>query len=75
MKTLLRISTLSLGILLLAGCASTRTAYRPMSPTPGSVVTDDRYVAIVEHVARQRGAKVMWVNPPTKKVPNVAVVE
>lgn len=75
MKTLLRISALSLGILLLVGCASTQTAYRAAPPAPGSTVTDDRYVAIVEHVAKQRGAKVMWVHPPTKKVPEVAVVE
>ncbi|MGH8025731.1 MAG: hypothetical protein ACREO0_03290 [Pseudoxanthomonas sp.] len=80
MKTIFRIATLSLGLLLLVGCASTKTAYRAAPPSPktaGSVtVVDERYVAIVENIARQRGTKVMWVNKPQKRVPNpVASVE
>ncbi|MET0756228.1 MAG: hypothetical protein ABWY31_08935 [Pseudoxanthomonas sp.] len=77
MKTLLSIATLSLG-LLLVGCAST-TAYRDApapQPTSSSSVVDERYVAIVESVAKHRGTRVMWVNLPRKRAPNtVAVVE
>lgn len=78
MKSLLEIATLSLGLSLLAGCASTQnTTYREAAPpTPGSMVVDQRYVAIVENVAKNRGTRVMWVNKPVKRVPaTVATAE
>lgn len=77
MKTLLRITTLSLGLLLLVGCASTqKTTYRDAPPqTMGYTGDDARYMSIVENTARQRGIQVVWVNPPKKKAPAVAAVE
>jgi hypothetical protein len=27
---------------------------------------DGKYVAVVEHIAKQRGTRVVWVNPPKK---------
>lgn len=78
MKTLLRITTLSLGLLLLVGCASTqKTTYRDAQPpqTVGYNEPDARYMSIVEGMARQRGIQVVWVNPPRKQAPTVAAVD
>ena len=78
MKILLRITTLSLGLLLLVGCASTqKTTYRDAQPrqTVGYSERDARYMSIVEDMARQRGIQVMWVNPPRKHAPTVAAVD
>lgn len=79
MKTLFKIATLSFGLALLVGCASTKTAYRD---TPahqrGAGFTsqvDERYVAMVENIAKQRGTRVMWVNKPTKRVNTVAAAD
>jgi len=72
MKTLLRIATLSFGLVLLVGCASTKTAYREAPPQERaagtSIKVDERYMAHVENVARQRGIKVLWVNKPQKRM-------
>lgn len=78
MKTLLRITTWSLGLLLLVGCASTqKTTYRDAPPpqTAGYAEDDVRYMSIVEGLARQRGIQVVWVNPPQKKAPTVAAAD
>jgi hypothetical protein len=79
MKTLLRIATLSLGLVLLVGCASTKTAYRDAPPQQraagSSIEVDERYVALVENIAKQRGTRVMWVNKPHKRVNTVAAAD
>ena len=79
MKALLRITTLSLGLLLLVGCASTqKTTYRDAQPpqqTVGYSERDARYMSMVEDMARQRGIQVVWVNPPRKQAPVVAAVD
>jgi|EndMetStandDraft_4_1072995.scaffolds.fasta_scaffold696276_2 hypothetical protein len=79
MKTLLRITALSLGLLLLVGCASTqKTTYRDAQPQQQIVEYtghDARYMAMVESMARERGIQVVWVNPPRKHTPAVAAVE
>ena len=74
MKALYRIATLSFG-LALVGCASTQTARIAPPAVPGAVVMDDRYVSMVDNIAKQRGTVVVWINPPKKQVPVVAVVE
>ncbi len=69
MKTLLKLSALSLVPLALGACATTKeAAYQPTPPKPGSIVTDAEYVAYVEAVARRRGIGVQWVNPPKRRV-------
>ena len=79
MKTLLRITTLSFGLLLLVGCASTqKTTYRDTAPQQQIMEYtghDARYMAMVEDMARERGIQVVWVNPPRKQAPTVAAVE
>lgn len=79
MKTLLRIATLSFGLVLLVGCASTKTAYREAPPqhraSGFSMEVDERYVTLVENIAKQRGTRVMWVNKPTKRVNTVAAAD
>ena len=79
MKTLLRIATLSFGLVLLAGCASTKTAYRDAPPQQRSagfsMEVDERYVTLVENIAKQRGTRVMWVNKPVKRVNTVAAAD
>lgn len=72
MNAPLRLAVLSLSILALGACASTRSAYvapERAAPRPGDVVvvTDAEYVSYVERTARRRGIGVTWVNPPSKR--------
>ena len=68
MKAFLSFTVVSSTLLLLTACASTGTAYEKAPPQHESVVTDNAYVSVVEHIAKQRGTRVMWVNPPKKRV-------
>ena len=68
MKVFLSVSIVSLGLLLLTSCASTGTAYEKAPPKHESMETDKLYVATVEHFAKQRGTRVVWVNVPKKRV-------
>jgi len=65
---------ISLSVLLFTGCASNGTA-RATPPVPESAPgqadrhdVNARYVAAVERLARLRGAQVVWVNKPLKRV-------
>lgn len=65
-----RAAFLSTGLLMLAGCASTGgpgldTSLETTQSEQGNY--DKRYVATVQHLADQRGTRVIWVNPPKKK--------
>jgi hypothetical protein len=52
----------------LAGCAST-SEYASVAPSTDSrFVTDKQYIAAVEEMAKHRGIRVQWVNPPAKRV-------
>ena len=76
MKAYLRISLTAVALVLLSACASTqKTAYGD-APTRQveTVVQDHLYVAAVEKMARQRGTRVVWVNPPKKKVVETVAV-
>lgn len=57
-------------LLLVAGCASTqKTAYGDKPARSHETIGQDgKYVAWVEKIARQRGTRVVWVNPPNKRV-------
>ena len=74
MNTMLKVAVVSVGSLLLSACASTQyvtqasqPAAQPAAPVQSSKGdTDSRYVAVVEHIAKQRGTRVVWVNPPKK---------
>lgn len=70
MKAWLSSSLLLAPLLLLTGCASTqKTAYGDAPPqSHETIVQDDRYVVLVETIAKQRGTRVVWVNPPKKRV-------
>ncbi len=68
MKAILSFAVVSVPLLLLTACASTGTAYEKAPAQHETVVTDNVYVAVVEHIAKQRGTRVMWVNPPKKRV-------
>ena len=70
------IAVVSLVLAGLVGCtgADTKSAYVAPSAVEGHAVTemrtrpDGRYIAEVEHLARQRGVRVHWVNPPERRV-------
>ena len=70
MKVSLGFALGSTTVLLLAGCASTHEVARSPAPTypEGSIVQDQVYVAVVEKIAKQRGTRVVWVNPPKKQM-------
>jgi outer membrane biogenesis lipoprotein LolB len=68
MKAFLSLTVVSSAVLLLTACASTGTAYEKAPVRHESVVTDNVYVAVVEHIAKQRGTQVVWVNAPKKRV-------
>lgn len=67
MKAFLSFAVVSSALLFLAACASTGTAYEKAPAQHENVVTDNLYVAVVEHIAKQRGTRVVWVNPPKKR--------
>jgi hypothetical protein len=65
-----RLAFISPGLLILAGCAS--TSEPGLDPSLATTQTergnyDKRYVATVQHLADERGTRVIWVNPPRKK--------
>lgn len=67
----LGMAVLSVAALALAACATTgeSTSYTPApanSVPQTRIIKDDLYMARVEHLARQRGIHVTWVNPPTR---------
>ena len=68
MKAFLSFTVVSSTLLLLTACASTGTAYEKAPTRHESMVTDNTYVSVVEHIAQQRGTRVVWVNPPKKRV-------
>lgn len=68
MKAFLSFAVVSSTLLLLTACASTGTAYEKAPMQHESVVTDNTYVSVVEHIAKQRGTRVTWVNPPKKRI-------
>lgn len=68
MKAFLSLTLVSPVLLLLTACASTGTAYEKAPAQHERIVTDDAYVAVVEHIAKGRGTRVMWVNPPKKRI-------
>lgn len=68
MKAFLSFTVVSLTLLLLTACASTGTAYEKAPAQHENVVTDNTYVAVVEYIAKHRGTRVVWVNPPKKRI-------
>jgi ABC-type Fe2+-enterobactin transport system substrate-binding protein len=76
MKAIPGIAVASLLLAGLAGCTSTGTQSAYVAPTTvdGATATETRmrpdtqYIAEVEWIARQRGVRVQWVNPPEKRV-------
>ncbi|HLU13356.1 MAG TPA: hypothetical protein VKZ64_05295 [Arenimonas sp.] len=59
-------------ILALTACASTSSPYaQRLGPSPKAEM-DTEYMARVEAANRQVGSRVVWVNPPTKPVEQVA---
>ena len=70
MKTWLSPLLVVAPLLLVAGCASTqKTAYgdKP-AQSHETIEQDGKYVMLVENIAKQRGTRVVWVNPPKKRV-------
>ena len=65
MKTFHRASILVLAIGALAGCAGMQDK---SAMYPDQVVDDAAYIAQVEHMARDRGVSVRWINPPQKRI-------
>lgn len=51
-------------VILVAGCSS-------MPRVASSYQTDADKVALVNATARERGLKVIWVNPPQKRVDEI----
>ena len=76
MKKFACLIVLCTGTLLSTGCATDGAYSKSQQAQPGEIVVDGRYVAIVEHVAKQRGTRVVWVNKPTQRVgESVAVAD
>ncbi len=53
---------------VLAGCASS-SMVKTEAPqhAPQKITLDKDYVGAVNMVARQRGVRVTWINPPTRR--------
>lgn len=62
-------ASLLVATLLLSACASTqKTAYGETPQSKETIVQDAHYVVLVEQLAKQRGTRVVWVNPPKKRI-------
>ncbi|MGN7724631.1 hypothetical protein ACTJIL_02260 [Luteimonas sp. 22616] len=76
MKAIPGIAVVSLLLIGLAGCTSAgmKSAYVAPAAVNGDAATETRmrpdaqYIAEVEWIARQRGVRVHWVNPPERRV-------
>ncbi len=73
MNTSVRALMGMLALLALCACAST-SAQLAQAPQAEPAATSERagridqqYVAQVEHIAKLRGVRVQWVNPPVKQ--------
>jgi hypothetical protein len=53
-----------IALAMLASCATTSD----LAGNDVRIVQDDEYVAIVEEIAKRRGVRVQWVNPPDRRV-------
>ena len=53
---------------LSVGCASTQSAMLDAPLMQRDTHVDKVYVHYVDTVAKQRGTRVVWVNPPTRTV-------
>ncbi|MEI2454376.1 hypothetical protein ABU614_13340 [Lysobacter firmicutimachus] len=72
MNATVRVAVLSLSILGLAACAGTQTKSSYVEPASApraesSMSRDERYIATIERIARNRGIDVVWVNPPQRE--------
>ena len=54
---------------LLGGCASTGNSRSEIANTNFYSDVDWEYMSQVTHDAKQRGYKIVWVNPPQKRKP------
>lgn len=76
MKAMLSIAVLSLSLAGLAACTSAGTKSAYVAPQQVGHTTyrevrdvpDAQYIAEVDWIARHRGVRVQWVNPPVKRV-------
>ena len=57
----------ALAAALLAGCATTDDRGMLSPGYDAQMVNDAQYIAVVENLAKRRGVRVHWINPP--KVP------
>lgn len=66
---IIRLLAAALATAAIAGCATTReTAQRPVAESGSQIATDSAYIEQVERVARTRGVRVVWVNPPVRRI-------
>lgn len=66
-----RLSLLCCALVLAAlstGCASTQSAMHDKPLMQRDTEVDKVYVTYVDNVAKQRGTRVFWVNPPKRTV-------
>jgi len=61
--TRLAIATAALAVL--AGCASDGQARLSRADEKG--LSDAEYIGAIEQIARRRGVRVVWMNPPDKR--------
>lgn len=67
MKTLVGLVMVSLGLLLMSGCTSAGTVDEKSFVLQDQKEVDCRYVALVETIAKQRGARVAWLDKSIKR--------
>lgn len=66
MKASLRIAAIPFAVMLLGACAGTREMTSTGAPaSQPELTTNELYIAYVEEIAKRRGTRVTWVNPPT----------
>lgn len=65
MMSATRIALAATALVVLAGCASDGSAR--LNRHEGVMRNDAEYIGAVEQIARRRGVRVVWMNPPEKR--------
>jgi hypothetical protein len=60
-----RTALAAVALVLLAGCAADGTA--KLNRHEGVMRNDAEYIGAVEQIAKRRGVRIVWMNPPEKR--------
>lgn len=67
MNVRFRYLAIAVAVAGLSACATMDERYAMRPSSDYQIRTDKHYVATVEHIAKHKGVRVFWVNPPVER--------